>query len=303
MPLRLSAPATATGIGSVPGTEPRLAATRVSDQLPDLPHVPELPQRGPGSGMVGRTLGLLCRVSEDFAATTTPTGWELSAPGAEMRRAAALLSEDLDAVEEAWHGYAGPAKQQLAGPWTLAAVVERAGRALLADAGAVRDLVAAWAQMAAEHRAELDRRLPAQWILQMDEPSLPVVVRGAVPTASGLGAYPAAVVNGLSEIGADALHTCGSGVPYEILHGMGAVLIDFERHDPVDDAALATLAEGGTTIGFGLSAGAATVRSVLGFFDRTGLRPAPLLVTPPCGMIDDYRPWSQLASDMSDRLA
>ena len=47
---------TLTGVGSVPGTDVADWPTRISDQIPELPHVPELPQRGPGADMIGRTL-------------------------------------------------------------------------------------------------------------------------------------------------------------------------------------------------------------------------------------------------------
>ena len=47
-------PGSATGVGSLPGTEPREAAALVTGELPDLPHLPELPGRGPGADMVGR---------------------------------------------------------------------------------------------------------------------------------------------------------------------------------------------------------------------------------------------------------
>jgi hypothetical protein len=62
------------------------------------------------------------------------------------------------------------------------------------------------------------------------------------------------------------------------------------------------LSTGGTVLGFGVSPVAGSVRSVLDFFDRTGLRPEPMLVTPPCGMVADYRPWQPVVHDLSERL-
>ena len=36
----------ATGVGSLPGTDPDEAVRIVVGELPDLPHLPELPERG-----------------------------------------------------------------------------------------------------------------------------------------------------------------------------------------------------------------------------------------------------------------
>lgn len=292
---------TVTGVGSVPGTEVRDWPTRISDQLPRFPHVPELPERGPGADMIGRTLGLLSAVSSDFTASTTVTGWELTAASRDMRRARAYLGEDLDAVEQAWSGHKGLAKQQVAGPYTLAATVEHKGRKLLADTGLVRDLIQAWQAMVAAHREDLTRRVPASWQIQMDEPLLPAVVRGTVRTVSGFSVYPALPVETVE--GADLLHCCAGDLPWPRLRGLAGLLFDLSQHPTADDESLAQLSTGGTTLGFGVSGVAGNVRTVLDFFDRTGLDPAPLLITPACGMVADYRPWQKVADDLNDRLS
>ncbi len=49
----------ATGVGSLPGTDCVAAIRLVLDALPDGPHVPELPERGPGADLIGRGAGLL----------------------------------------------------------------------------------------------------------------------------------------------------------------------------------------------------------------------------------------------------
>jgi hypothetical protein len=38
----------ASGVGSLPGTDPAEALRMVLGELPDFPYVPELPGRGPG---------------------------------------------------------------------------------------------------------------------------------------------------------------------------------------------------------------------------------------------------------------
>jgi hypothetical protein len=53
----------ATGVGSMPGTDPREAAATIVGELPLLPHLPELPARGVGADMIGRTAGLLVDIA------------------------------------------------------------------------------------------------------------------------------------------------------------------------------------------------------------------------------------------------
>ena len=81
----------------------------------------------------------------------------------------------------------GRFKIQVAGPWTLAATVERPrGDRVLADRGARRELAQAlaeglgdtWPTYAAAARMH-------RLIVQVDEPALPAVLAGRVPTASG----------------------------------------------------------------------------------------------------------------------
>ena len=49
----------ATGIGSLPGTDIAEAQRVVFGELPELPHLAELPERGPGADMLGRSAGFL----------------------------------------------------------------------------------------------------------------------------------------------------------------------------------------------------------------------------------------------------
>src|SRR5262249_36091948 len=158
---------------------------------PDLPHLAELPARGPGAGLTGRTAALLI----DLPVETTPTGWRFAArPGRDLSRARSLLSSDLDALEETAGGYRGPLKVQVCGPWTMAATIElaRSQEPALADPGAVADLTASPAEGIRAHVDEVRKRVPgAQVLLQLDEPALPAVLAGNVPTASGLNRLPA----------------------------------------------------------------------------------------------------------------
>jgi hypothetical protein len=63
----------ATGVGSMPGEDIDGALAVVVEALQALPHLPELPARGPGSDLVGRTAGRLVDLHVDLQ----PSGWRL----------------------------------------------------------------------------------------------------------------------------------------------------------------------------------------------------------------------------------
>ena len=223
--------ATATGVGSLPGTDPVEAHRLVFGELPDLPHLAELPGRGPGADLTGRTAALLV----DLPVELTPTGWRFTArPGRDLRRALTFLSADLDALEEVSGGYSGSLKIQVCGPWTLAATIEliRSQNPALADPGAVADLTASLAEGLAAHVAEVRKRVPgARIVVQVDEPGLPAVIAGNVPTASRLNRLPVPEASdleaGLGSIVSAAraftlVHCCALSVPFGIIKGAGA---------------------------------------------------------------------------------
>ena len=216
----------ATGVGSMPGTTDAAYAEAVRlvlGELPDLPHVPELPGRGVAAAMTGRALAIV----DGLAADLQPAGWRLTdASGVDHRRARSLLAQDLDAVEELAQGYTGTFKTQVTGPWTLAATVEKPrGDKVLSDHGARRELAQSLAEGLRTHLADLRRRLSGvdRWIVQVDEPALAAVANAQVPTASGFGRHrrvdpPEAsahlewVVEAITDAGAEAwVHSCAPG--------------------------------------------------------------------------------------------
>jgi len=225
-----------TGIGSLPGTDIDAATALVVESLPDLPHLPELPARGPGADMIGRTAAQLVDLHVDLQ----PAGWRfVDRPGLDERRARDLLERDLDALVPVFAGYDGPLKVQLAGPWTLAATLEltRGGRAV-GDLGAARDIAASLAEAAREHIAEVSRRVPgARVVLQLDEPALPAVLDGTVRSESGLGRLRPveetvagqAIRDIVEAAGVPVVvHCCAADVPIALLHDAGARAVSFD---------------------------------------------------------------------------
>ncbi|MCR6489338.1 methionine synthase [Amycolatopsis sp. OK19-0408] len=232
----------ATAIGSMPGTDPAEAAAIVFGELPDFPHLPELPARGVGADMLGRTAALLV----DLAVEVVPSGYRVAArPGHEHRRAVDLLRWDLDAVQEAREkaGAAPPAfKVQLAGPWTLGAGIELArGHRVLTDRGALRDFTSSLLDGLAGHVAEVHARTGAPVVVQLDEPSLPAVLAGGLSTPSGYGNVPAVpepeardllttVIEGVRTITGQPVivHCCAAKPPLGLLRKAGADALAFD---------------------------------------------------------------------------
>ncbi|MFJ6353022.1 methionine synthase [Streptomyces sp. NPDC054835] len=301
--------AAATGVGSMPGGDAREAAKTVTGSFEDFPFLAELPARGPGADMIGRTAGMLV----ELYAHVEPSGWRISdRPGRDTRRARSWLREDLDALEEFTQGYEGPLKVQAVGPWTLAAALElRGGEAMLGDPGAVRDLAGSLAEGLRGHLAEVRRRVPgARLVLQFDEPSLTSVLLGQVRTASGYRTYRAVdrqVVEGtLREVmeahdGPVVVHSCAPGVPFGLLRRAGAagVSFDFGLLTERDEEPIGEAVEGGTVLFAGvvpstdpasgaLSDPGGSVMGVRTLWRRLGLNPGTLtesvVVTPTCGL-------------------
>jgi methionine synthase II (cobalamin-independent) len=317
----VSGDARATGVGSLPGEDVHEAVRLVVDELPDLPHLPELPDRGPWAGMVGRAVGVLSGLGADLQ----PAGWRLTdAPGVDQRRARSLLAEDLDALEEHHQGFTGTLKLQMTGPWTLAASVERPrGDRVLADHGARRDLAQSLAEGLSEHLADVSRRVAgAELVLQVDEPSLPSVLGGRVPTASGWGRHRTVHAAEAGEALGEALaaaaragarpvvHCCAPDVPVGLIASAGAtaLLVDATvlRPDLYDDLAVAI--DGGLDLWPGVvptsepasrPAAEQLVASVHRLWAALGYAADDLVprtvVTPACGLAGAGASWARAA--------
>ncbi|WP_369056433.1 methionine synthase [Kineococcus terrestris] len=206
----------ATAPGPLPGTDPREALRTVFGELGEAPHAPSLPQlpaRGPGADATGRTAALLVELPVDLQ----PAGWRfVDRPGRDVERARSFLRADLDELAEAAQDWRGPLVVRVLGPWSLLAAVELPrGERSVSDAGARRDVAASLAEGVAAHVADVRRLVPgADVLVQLDEPSLPAVLAGRLPTQSGYGTLRAveepevrAVLSAL----VDAVRAAGAG--------------------------------------------------------------------------------------------
>jgi methionine synthase II (cobalamin-independent) len=290
----------------------------VLGEVPELPHLPELPARGPGATMVGRALAMIGDLSFDLQ----PAGWRLTdRPGIDHRRARSLLAQDLDALEELSQEFAGTFKVQVAGPWTLAATVERPrGDKILADHGARRELAQALAEGIANHLQDVRRRVAAaRIVVQVDEPSLPAVLAGAIPTASGFGRHrvvhppeASAALEWVLEVsGVDPwVHSCAREVPWQLLRGAGArgLSADLAMLDAGDMDVLAEALDAGETVALGVvpslepttpPTATAVTEQVLRWLDMAGLDPGTvsehLVLTPTCGLAGASPDWARRA--------
>jgi methionine synthase II (cobalamin-independent) len=319
----------------MPGTDAAEACAVVLGELPQLPYLPELPDRGLGADMIGRSAAMLV----DIAVEYVPTGYRVTAkPGADHRRGVDLLRWDMDAVQEAVEK-AGEAPQviktQVAGPWTLSAGVELPrGHRVLTDRGAVRDVTESMVEGVREHIAELHKRTGAQVIVQLDEPTLPAVLAGSLPTASGYGTVPsvptadarevlASVIEPLSDVtGAPVIvHCCDTRPPIALLRaaGAGAIAFDATTVDGAPGALLDELGEAwddGTVLLLGLVPTRQPeqpvtlkelVQPAFNLADRLGFARSTLaeraIATPSCGLAGASEAWLRRAITLAQDAA
>lgn len=322
----------ATGIGSMPGEDATAYAEAVRlvlGELPDMPYLPEVPGRGAPADMTGRAIAVLSGLGADLQ----PAGWRLTdRPGIDQRRARSLLAQDLDALEELSQGFVGRFKIQVAGPWTLAATVERPrGDRILADHGARRDLAQSLAEGLTDHIADVRRRLPgAEIIVQVDEPALPAVMAAQIPTASGFGrhrsvdapvAAPALewVFSAIADAGATPVaHCCAADAPLALLTGAGAdgISVDLSVLTPAsyDDIAgeiekkhlvfLGVVPSLGPSVeptDTALTERVVRLLGMLGFDPETAAE--SLVITPSCGLAGAAPDWTRRALELSRTVA
>jgi uncharacterized membrane protein YgcG len=199
--------------------------------------------------MIGRSAGLLVDMPVELYAAQ----WRIAShPGQDARRTRDLWERDLDALTDYANEFDGLVKVQAAGPWTLAASLDLPiGGRMLRDPGAVRDLIGSLAEGIRVHIADVAARLPhARVLLQIDEPSLPAVLAGHVPTESGFSVLRA-VEAGIATTGLatviDAsgvpvvVHCCAPDAPIGLFRDAGAIALALDLDlvknlDPLGEA-------------------------------------------------------------------
>ncbi len=320
--------AAATGIGSWPGTSARAAAEVIVGELHRMPHLAELPDRGVGADMIGRAGALLV----DIAIDTVPRGYRIAArPGAVSRRAASLLREDIDALEEAWET-AGPGssdrvvKVQAPGPVTLAAQLELGnGHRAITDAGALRDLTESLTEGMTLHAAEVARRLGAAVVVQYDEPSLPVALAGRLTGVTSMTpVHPVdesvaiELLDRCAGAGPAVVHCCATDLPWKALQrsSIQAVSVDVSVLTPNDLDGIGEFVESGRTVLLGVVPTTApakppaveeVARAAAAVTDRLGFARAVLRdrvgITPACGLAGATAAWAKTAVGLCQKTA
>lgn len=229
-----------------PGTDPVVANQVVLGVIADppsgvgsLPGLLVLPHRGPAAAPIGRTLAVV----ESMPVSLEPHGWRLAGrPSVEQRRARHTLDGDIEQFALGLAGFPGPVQVPVVGPFSLAAALWlRVGERAIADPSARDDVVASLAlgltrlldQLAfardlpallpgvsevppgvsgpphgLSEAPPADRPAAAAQIL-LQEPWLPKILAGTMPTFSGRGSLPAlrpdTIADGLRALAA-ALH-------------------------------------------------------------------------------------------------
>ncbi|MDJ0392002.1 methionine synthase [Rhodococcus sp. G-MC3] len=322
--------ALATGIGSWPGTDIREAASIVLGELPALPHLVELPARGLGADIIGRTGALMV----DLELDVRTSGYRVAqGKSKSAQRALDLLHEDLDVLEELWEtgGFAAThrvLKLQAAGPFTMAAQVElRGGHRVLTDRGAVRDFAESLAEGMRRHCAEVSARLGVDVVVQLDEPSLPAVLAGSLSGVTRLDTVravpePEAVDlldSVVRQIGVPTvIHCCSSDAPLDLIRRTAAeaASIDMSLVTSKDLDSVGEFLQAGKTLLLGLVPSAAPEREptwrevatpAVTLVDRLGFPRAVLAsqisVTPACGLSGATPTWARQALDLAGNVA
>jgi len=263
-----------------------------------------------------------------------PRGYRIaSGRSAVVRRAASLLDEDIDALEEAWEkaglrGGTRTVKVQAPGPITLAAQLELpGGHRAITDAGALRDLAASLAEGMAIHRAQLERRLETPVVVQFDEPSLPAALEGRLAGVTSLSpVHPVdeSVAMGLLDdcvavVGAEVvLHSCAAGLPWKALQrsDIHAVSVDMSTLTAADLDGVGDFIDSGRTVLLGVVATTAPAtrpsaeeiaKAAVAVTDRLGFARSVLRerigITPACGLADATAQWARTAVELAQKAA
>jgi methionine synthase II (cobalamin-independent) len=172
----------------------------------------------------------------------------------------------------------------------------------------VADLTASLAEGAAAHAADVAKRVPGgKLVVQFDEPALPSVVEGLVPSQSGMSRLAAieadTVRDRLNQVlgatpGYTVVHCCAATVPFGIIQRAGAngLAFDLSQLRRGEEDAVAEAAEAGLGLLTGAISAVAdeaggpreTAERVIRLWRRLGLPSATAgrqaVITPACGL-------------------
>jgi methionine synthase II (cobalamin-independent) len=227
-------PGIATGIGSLPHSDPVEAAEVVLRLLPDLPAAPQLPDRDPREGMVAQWLRALPEVAVAPDGTCTLQGRSDEAPDCrfdEIAHAGLLAFLDVAAAQER---PPTRVKVQVTGPLTLGTALESIGMPTVRAFRRAAALCRAWA---AAVEALVATRLPGVGLVMfLDEPALVTWRRGdatldrdaAIDVLSGALAAVECTTG---------VHVCGDG-DVGLAIEAGPQVLGVEVHDDLTDSAV-----------------------------------------------------------------
>ncbi len=291
------APGIATGIGSLPHTDPVVAAAVVLDALPELPAAPQLPARDPREGMLAQWLVALPEVAVAPDGTFSVDGVSNLAPSCRFTPDAhggLLAFLDVAATRAV---VPVRVKVQLTGPLTLGTALVAAGVPERHAFRRAAEVARSWAVAIEEL---VDERLPdTELVLFFDEPALVRWRRGAGPLEreAAIDVLSGALAAAGSVTG---VHVCGDG-DLELALEAGPEVVGVEVAEALVDhaAAIARFLDGDGWIAWGAvptdrpvgeSADPHWRRLARVWCDltRAGCDPVPLrtrgMITPACGL-------------------
>jgi methionine synthase II (cobalamin-independent) len=142
-------------------------------------------------------------------------------------------------------------------------------------------------------------------VVQLDEPSVPAVLEGGLPTVSGFGKLPAVEAQVVEQelgtviaalTGPVVVHCCASRMPLDLFRAAGAHAVSFDLGLVQDLDAVGTAVEAGTHLLAGVVPGTdtalpapkATASRVSAWWRELGFPaeqlPAAVTLTPSCGL-------------------
>ena len=259
----------ATGIGSLPFTDPQEACTLIFQHVPEAPHWPQLPRISPSEGMIDQFLEGMPGVVEEggkvyLCALEPYEEWERFYQDYEGRNLDAFAisrerAQGLHAfLEEIGHRDPPPfIKGQVTGPITLGLTLkEQGGQAVLFNQD-LRDMVVKLVAMKARWQEEtLQRLVPhAETIIFLDEPIL------SSYGSAFMNVSREEVISALREAtalleGFTGVHICGN-TDWPMIMEAGLGIIDFDAFYYLSSLLLYAeqlrgFLEGGGAVGWGI---------------------------------------------------